>query len=160
MEPVTYHSNASLDAVDIQILRLLQDNAKLTVREIAAEVHLSTTPVHERIKHLEQSGIIRQYVALLDYRLVHKEILAICYVTLKEHNRKAGKQFVDAITTFPEILECYNISGDFDFMLKIATASMASYHDFYVNKLSEIAGIGQTKSFFVMDVIKDTHKII
>ncbi|MBL0744542.1 Lrp/AsnC family transcriptional regulator [Chryseolinea lacunae] len=153
-------SAAVLDKKDYEILRLLQGNAKLTVREIAAQVHLSPTPVHERIKRMETDGVIRQYVALLDPRHVNKGIKVICYVSLSEHSRKAGKVFIEAILKFKEIVECYNVSGDFDFMLKIVAESMADYHSFYVNVLSEVKGIGQTKSIFIMDTIKETHEII
>ena len=149
-----------LDAKDRQILRLLQHNAKLTVREIATEIHLSPTPTHDRIKRLEESGAIRQYVALLDHTKVDRGIMVICNVSLKEHDKKTAKAFIQAVTAFDQVLECYNISGEFDFMLKIVAASMDDFHKFYVNHLSEVKGIGQTKSSFVMDVIKQSHKVI
>src|SRR6201992_3332749 len=113
-----------LDDKDRAILRLLQTNAKITVREIAAEVHLSTTPVHERIRRLEETGVIRQYATLLDYAKVRRGLLAICYVSLKEHNKKSGARFIRTIHELPEIVECYIISGEFDFMLKVAVESM------------------------------------
>ena len=153
-------SNITLDKKDFEILRLLQDNAKLTVRDIAARIFLSPTPTHERIKRLEENGIIRQYVALLDNQKVKKGIMVLCHVSLKEHDKKTAKAFIQAINSFEQVLECYNISGEFDFTLKIVAESMEDFHQFYVNKLSEIKGIGQTKSSFVMDVIKQTHKVV
>src|ERR1044072_9051258 len=84
-----------LDEKDYAILRLLEQNAKLTVREIAASIHLSATPVHERIKRMEASGVIKQYATLLDHRKVQKGIMVICYISLKEHNRKIAKVFID-----------------------------------------------------------------
>jgi DNA-binding Lrp family transcriptional regulator len=149
-----------LDEKDRAILRLLETNARLTVREIAARVHLSATPVHERIKRMEASGVIKQYATLIDYRKVQKGIMVICYVSLKEHTHKAGGIFIDAVMRFREVLECYNISGQFDFMLKIVSESMEAYHDFYVNRLSEVRGISQMQSVFVMGVIKDTHQVM
>jgi Lrp/AsnC family transcriptional regulator, leucine-responsive regulatory protein len=149
-----------LDAKDLQILQLLQQNAKLTVREIGARVHLSPTPTHDRIKRLENNKVIKQYVALLDNQKVNKRIVVICHVSLKEHDKKTAQAFVNGITKFREVVECYNISGDFDFMLKIVSESMESYHHFFINYLSEVKGIGQTKSTFVMDVIKETHEVI
>lgn len=149
-----------LDPKDYEILRLLQGNAKLTIREIAAQVHLSPTPTHDRIKRLEKNGVIKQYAALLDNRKVNKGIMVICQISLKEHNKRVGQEFIDAIMQFTEVTECYNISGDFDFMLKILTESMESYHDFSVNKLSEISCIAQTKSIFVMGTIKETHRVL
>jgi Lrp/AsnC family leucine-responsive transcriptional regulator len=150
----------TLDEKDFAILRLLQQNAKLTVREIAATIHLSATPVHERIKRMEANGVIKQYATLLDHRKVQKGIMVICYISLKEHNRKIAKVFIDTVTGFPEVLECYNISGQFDFMLKIVAENMESYHDFYLHKLSMIKGISQTQSIFVMGVLKDTHQLL
>jgi Lrp/AsnC family leucine-responsive transcriptional regulator len=149
-----------LDSKDLEILRLVQENGKLTVRDIALKIHLSATPTHERIKRLEKHGVIKQYAALLDNRMVRRSIMVICNVSLKDHDKKMAQQFIQAIQGFKEVIECYNISGEFDFMLKIVAESMESYHDFFVNKLSETPGIGQTKSSFVMDIIKDTHQII
>jgi Lrp/AsnC family transcriptional regulator, leucine-responsive regulatory protein len=149
-----------LDARDFEILRLVQENAKLTVREISARIHLSPTPTHERLKRLEKSGVIRHYAALLDHKLVKKSIMVICNVSLKDHDKKTAKGFISAVSNFEEVIECYNISGEFDFMLKIVSESMETFHEFFVNRLSEVKGIGQTKSSFVMSTIKDTHVII
>jgi Lrp/AsnC family leucine-responsive transcriptional regulator len=134
----------SLDEKDRAILRLLQVNAKITVREIAAQVHLSTTPVHERIRRLEETGVIRQYATLLDHSKVKKGLLAICYVSLKEHNKKSGARFIKTIHELPEIVECYIISGEFDFLLKVAVENMDAYYDFHVNKLGQAENIKQT----------------
>jgi Lrp/AsnC family leucine-responsive transcriptional regulator len=150
----------ALDEKDYAILRLLQQNAKLTVREIAASIHLSATPVHERIKRMEASGVIKQYATLLDHRKVQKGIMVICYISLKEHNRKIARVFIDAVTGFNEVLECYNISGQFDFMLKIVSENMETYHDFYLHKLSMVKGISHTQSIFVMGILKDTHQLL
>jgi DNA-binding Lrp family transcriptional regulator len=150
----------ALDEKDFAILRLLQQNAKLTVREIAASIHLSATPVHERIKRMEASGVIKQYATLIDHRKVKKGIMVICYVSLKEHGHKLGMAFINAVTEYKEVLECYNISGQFDFMLKIVSEDMETYHDFYVNKLSEIKGISHMQSIFVMGILKDTHQML
>jgi Lrp/AsnC family leucine-responsive transcriptional regulator len=148
------------DDKDMEILQVLQENGRLSIREVAAKVNLSATPTQQRIRRLEQEGIILQYGALLNHKKVNKSIIVICEITLKEHNKKAGQHFIDQIMSFKEVVECYNIAGDFDFMLKVVTESMESYHSFYVNKLSEVAYISQTKSIFVMDVIKQTHKLV
>jgi Lrp/AsnC family transcriptional regulator, leucine-responsive regulatory protein len=150
----------NLDAKDLAILKLLQQNARFTVKQISEQVHLSTTPVHERIKRMEESGVIKQYVALLDYAKVKKGLMAICYVSLKEHSKTAGTKFVKAVLQMPEIIECFTISGEFDFMLKVVTEDMNAYHDFHVNKLSSIDNMGHVQSVFVMGVIKETHELV
>lgn len=150
----------ALDEKDLAILRLLQQNAKLTVREIATQVHLSPTPVHERIKRMEESGVIRQYAALVDHTKVKKGLMVICYVSLKEHNKPSGARFINAIHALTEVTECYNISGEFDFMLKVVTENMDTYYDFHVNKLSQIENMGRLQSVFVMGIIKQTHQLV
>ncbi|HLX91631.1 MAG TPA: Lrp/AsnC family transcriptional regulator [Puia sp.] len=159
-EKKEYSEAPSIDDKDKAILELLQENAKLTVREIASRVHLSPTPVHERIKRMEDAGIIRQYAALLDHSKVKKALMAICFVSLKEHNKRSGAKFIKTINELREVIECYNISGEFDFMLKVAVENMDSYYDFHVNRLSQIENIGHVQSSFVMSVIKQTHQMI
>ncbi len=159
-EQNTDDSTVKLDGKDKEILRLLQQDAKLTVRDIASRIHLSPTPTHDRIKRLEELGVIRQYAALLDHNLVDKGIMVICNISLKEHDKKTAKAFIQAVMSFGQVLECYNISGEFDFMLKIVASSMEDFHKFYVNELSEVKGIGQTKSSFVRYVIKQSHMVI
>lgn len=153
-------SSITMDAKDIQILLLLQQNARISVKEIADQVLLSTTPVHERIKRMETAGIIKQYAALLDHTLVGRSLIAICYVSLKEHSKTAGLHFIKAINAMPEVTECYTISGEFDFMLKVHTADMNAYHDFHVNKLSSIENMGHVQSVFVMGIIKQTQQLV
>lgn len=150
----------SLDDKDLAILRLLQQNAKITVRDIASQVHLSTTPVHERIRRMEESGIIKQYVTLVDHTKVKKGLMVICYVSLKEHNKKSGAKFIKTIHELNEVIECYNISGEFDFMLKVVAENMDAYYDFHVNKLSQIENMGHLQSVFVMGIIKQTHQLV
>jgi Lrp/AsnC family transcriptional regulator, leucine-responsive regulatory protein len=156
----TAAAEPALDTKDLAILRLLQQNARITVKEIAAEVHLSTTPVHERIKRMETTGVIKQYAALLDPAKLNKALTAICYVSLKEHSKTAGTKFIKAINAMAEVVECYNISGEFDFMLKVVCRDMNEYHDFHVNKLSNIENMGHVQSVFVIGVIKQTHQLV
>lgn len=150
----------NLDAKDLAILKVLQRNARATVKEIADEVHLSTTPVHERIKRLEESGVIKQYATLLDHTKVRKGLMVICYVSLKQHDKTAGGKFIKRMHELNEVIECYNISGEFDFMLKVVAENMDAYYDFHVNKLSQADNIGHVQSVFVMGVIKQTHMLV
>lgn len=149
-----------LDSKDIAILQLLQKNARITVKEISDQMHLSTTPVHERIKRMEASGVIKQYATLLDHTKVKKSLMVICYVSLKEHSKNAGVKFIETMQVLPEVVECYSISGEFDFMLKVVCEDMNSYYDFHVNKLSQIENMGHVQSVFVMGIIKQTHELV
>jgi DNA-binding Lrp family transcriptional regulator len=149
-----------LDSKDLAILSLLQTNAKMTVKEISQKMHLSATPVHERIKRMEATGVIKQYATLLDHTKVKKSLIVICYVSIKEHSKNAGNKFIKAIQALNEVTECYNISGEFDFMLKVICEDMNTYYDFHVNKLSQIENMGHVQSIFVMGVIKQTHQLV
>ena len=153
-------TNVTLDAKDMSILKLLQENARITVKEISEKIHLSTTPVHERIKRMEESGVIKQYVTILDHSKVKKGLTVICYVSLKEHSKNAGNKFIKTIHELHEVTECYNISGEFDFMLKVICEDMNDYYDFHVNKLSQIENMGHVQSIFVMGVIKQTYQLV
>jgi len=153
-------SHTQLDQKDLAILKLLQHNARITVKEISEKVNLSTTPVFERIRWMEKTGVIRQYATLVDPAKLNKRLMVIVYVSLKQHNKTAGSRFVKAINDMIEVLECYSISGEFDFMLKVAVEDMNAYYDFHVNRLSELENIGNVQSVFVMGVVKDTHVLV
>jgi Lrp/AsnC family transcriptional regulator, leucine-responsive regulatory protein len=149
-----------LDQKDLAILKLLQNNARATIKEISDKVNLSTTPVYERIKWMEETGVIKQYATLVDPAKLNRRLMVIAYVSLKQHNKTAGSRFVKGINEMNEVLECYSISGEFDFMLKIVVEDMNAYYDFHVNRLSEMENIGNVQSIFVMGVVKETHILI
>jgi Lrp/AsnC family transcriptional regulator, leucine-responsive regulatory protein len=151
---------AGLDKTDLAILKLLQENARITIKEISEKVHLSTTPVHERIRRLEASGVIKEYVTLLDPSKVKKGLMVICYVSLRQHSKNAGGKFIKTIQELPEVTECLTISGQFDFMLKVVAENMDGYYDFHVNRLSQIENVGNIQSVFVMGVVKQTHRLV
>ena len=153
-------AEVSLDSKDLAILQLLQKNARITVKEISEQMHLSTTPVHERIKRMEATGVIKQYATLVDHTKVKKGLMVICYVSLKEHTKNAGLKFIETMHALNEVIECYNISGEFDFMLKVVSEDMNAYYDFHVNKLSQIENMGHVQSVFVMGIIKQTHQLV
>lgn len=149
-----------LDSKDLEILKLLQENARITIKEISGKIHLSTTPVHERIKRMEESGVIKQYVTLVNHEKVKKGLMVICYVSLKQHSKNAGVKFIKTIHELNEVVECFSISGEFDFMLKVICEDMNTYYDFHVNKLSQIENMGHLQSIFVMGIIKQTHQLV
>ncbi len=144
----------TIDAIDLAILKQLQNNSDINIKELASKINLTPTPVYERIKRLERDGYIMKYVALLDKHKLKKSMTVFCNVRLKEHAKNVGANFVKDIVALPEIIECYNIAGDYDFMLKIVVEDMVSYQDFVMHKLSTIENIGNTNSIFVMGEIK------
>ncbi len=148
-----------LDSVDLDILRNLQQNARLTTKELAARVNLSTTPVFERLKRLERNGFIRKYVAVLDAEKLHLGFVVFCSVKLKQMNREVAQTFVSVIRDIPQVAECYNISGEYDYLLKIHAPDMKYYNEFIINVLGTIDSIGSILSSFVMNEIKNTHAL-
>lgn len=143
-----------MDEIDIQILKILQNDSTLPVKEIAAQVGLSATPTYERIKSLENQGVIKQYTALLDRDKIGFQIMVYCNITLREQSRKALVDFEKAISKYPEVLEVISLSGNYDYMLKIVSKDIASYNEFVVNNLSNIKNIGQYHSNIVMSIPK------
>lgn len=146
-----------LDDKDVQLLRLLQKDAKLTVKELAREINLSPSPVFERVKRLEQEGYIKRYSAVLDAEKLNRGFTVFCQIRLKIHDRSVGYDFVKEILEIEEVAECYNISGDFDFLLKVQVRDMKHYQDFVFNKLGSVDAIGSTHSTFVMAEVKNNH---
>lgn len=147
----------SLDDADVAILHHLQQNATLKTRELSEMVNLSYTPVYERVRKLEKEGIIKKYVALVDREKVGKKLMVICSVALKEHSRAMGERFVQAVMGYTEVLECLNISGEYDFLLKVVVEDMPEYQKFLMEKLGSLENIiGSTQSQFVMGEIKAT----
>lgn len=152
-------SMGNIDKTDIQILKILQENSALTTKELAKRVNLSPTPVFERVKRLEREGYIQKYSAVLDADKLGNGFIVFCNVRLTQHSKELGKQFANAIQQIDEVTECYNISGDYDFMLKIHVESMQHYQDFVLNTLGEISSIGSLYSIFVMAEVKHAHGI-
>lgn len=143
-----------LDAVDMEILRALQKNARLTTKELAAMVNLSTTPVFERVKRLEQRGYVKGYVAVLDAEKLGRGFVVFCSVKMRRIGREIAEDFARVVRSIPEVTECYNISGSYDYLLKIHAPNMKYYQEFVLNILGNIDHLGSLESTFVMDEIK------
>lgn len=148
-----------LDTIDLQLLKILSNNSNFTVKELAAQVNLSPSPVFERIKRLENNGYIKKYIALIDAEKLNYGFIVFCYIKLKTHDKSIGHKFVEDILKIDEVVECYNISGDYDFLLKVFAKSMKHYQDFVFNKLGSVDSIGSAHSTFVMSEIKNSHNI-
>ena len=148
-----------LDKVDLQILRTLQSNARLTTKELAARVSLSSTPVFERLKRLEANGYIKKYIAGLDAEKLNQGFIVFCNVKMSKLSKEIAQEFSEIIKNIPEVTECYNISGSFDFLLKIHAPDMKYYQQFVLNVLGTIKYLGSLESTFVMDEIKHDYGI-
>jgi len=149
----------NLDSTDLQLLKHIQENSNYTTKELAALVNLSQTPVYERIRKLEKEGYIKKYMALLDAEKLGRELIVFCHITLKQHTKEIGNRFVSDIMSLKEVTECYNISGDYDFMLKVMVKHMKDYQDFVINSLGSVKNIGSAHSTFVIGTIKHTYAI-
>ncbi len=151
--------NERLDKTDLLILQALQHNARLTNKELAAQVHLSSTPVFERWKRMEREGIIRRYVTILDADKLNQGFIVFCQVKLRRLNTDIANDFTERIMQIPEITECYNISGHFDYLLKIHSYNMKQYQQFLLNTIGRIESVTSIESTFVMDEIKHEYGI-
>jgi Lrp/AsnC family transcriptional regulator, leucine-responsive regulatory protein len=149
----------SLDKTDLTILNLLQNNAHLTIKEIAAAVNMSLTPVHERIKKMQNEGIIDKYVTLINKKKLEKSLIVYCNITLNKQSADDFKLFNEAIHKLPEVVECSVVSGAFDYILKIILKDMDAYYAFHQQQLATINCVAQINSFFVMNEVKYTTAI-
>jgi len=148
-----------LDDIDIQIMRILQKNAKLTTKELADAVHLTPTPVFERQKRLERHGYIKKYIAVLDPEKLNLGLMVFCKVKLKQINHELADTFARRIQRIPEVTECYNTSGQYDYLLKVRVANMKQYQEFVLNKLGDIDNLSSLESIFVMSEVKNQYGI-
>ena len=145
-----------LDSVDHKLLSLLQENSKRTNKEIADKLDLSVTAVYERIRKLERGGIISKYVALVAPEAVEKSFLVFCQIKLIQHTKDNVSEFESQVAGLPEVLECFHVSGEYDYILKVMVRDMQSYREFMLNKLTALKHIGSTQSTFAISVIKST----
>ena len=149
----------TLDEIDLQILKTLQKNAKLTTKELADAVHLTPTPVFERQKRLERQGYIKKYVAILDPDKLNQSLLVYCKVKMAQINNAIATAFARQIQRMPEVAECYNTSGSYDYLLKVRATDMKQYQEFVLNKLGVIENVASVESTFVMGEIKQEYAL-
>lgn len=143
-----------LDEKDKLLLKLLQNDSKQTNKALALQLDLSVTAVYERIKKLEQSGVINKYVALVDKAKVLKTFNAFCHIKLVQHSQEYITKFEIEVAKLDEVLECYHLSGDYDYLLKVVVKDMKAFREFLVTKLTRISHIGSTHSMFVINEVK------
>ena len=147
--------NISLDSIDRKILHLLQHDASMTIKEIADRVHLSPTPCWKRIQRMEDKGVIRARVALLNPEMVDAGITVFLAIKTDKHNAEWSQQFADVMSSFPEIVEIYRMSGEVDYLLRIVVPDMPAYDMLYKSIISKIALTDMT-SMFAMEQMKYT----
>jgi Lrp/AsnC family leucine-responsive transcriptional regulator len=159
MVEATTRIELDLDRTDRQILEELQLNGRIAVAELARRVHLSPTPCVERIRRLESSGYIQDYVARLDARLLGFDLLAFIEVSLDRTNPDFFERFRLAIRDIEEIIECHMVAGNFDYLLKVRAVSMAAFRRFLVEKLTSIAGLQHTHTYFTLEEVKSNSRL-
>jgi len=145
----------NLDKTDLEILNHLQENSKFTHKQLSIKLSLSPTAIFERIKKLERTGIIRVYSAILDRKTLGKELMVFSHIKLEKHSQKNITEFEKQIKLLNEVHECYHVSGDYDYILKMTFSDMDSYREFMVKKLTTIPSIGSTHSIFVINEVKN-----
>lgn len=148
-----------MDTIDRKLLMLLQEDSTKTTKELSLKLNLSVTAVYERIKKLEREGIIDKYVALLNRNKVNKGFVVFCHLKLIQHTKEYLTIFEREVTLLEEVLECYHVSGDYDYILKIYVKDMEEYREFMVTKLTTLQHIGSTHSTFMISEVKNTNII-
>jgi Lrp/AsnC family leucine-responsive transcriptional regulator len=145
-----------MDATDKKLLQLLQNDTKKTTKELSLKLNLSVTAVYERIKKLEREGVIDKYVALLNRNKINKGFVVFCHIKLLQHSKDFLTKFESEVVQLTEVLECFHVSGDYDYILKICVKDMEEYREFMVTKLTTLQHIGSTHSTFMIGEVKNT----
>ena len=143
-----------LDAIDKCILEALQKDAKINIKVLADELNMSRTPVYERIRRLENEGVIGKYVAILNKDHLEKSMVVFCFVSLDNQRLDNIRKFSQAISGLPEVLECYLLGGQNDFLLKVVVEDLNAYHKFSAGTLATLPNVSQIKSTFVLNETK------
>ncbi len=148
-----------LDNIDYKILKLLQEDSNRTVKSISEILGLSTTPIFERIKKLEKENYIKNYVAVLNQNKIGLKQIVFIGITLQGHTRSYLEKFVNEINTFPEVIECHRVSGNFDYLLKLVVKDIEAYEKFIISKLTLIPYLGSVQSLITLSTNKQTNEL-
>lgn len=146
----------NLDEKDKIILSSLQKNSLITNQDLAKQINLSNSACLERTKHLLNNGFIKQYTAVIDQFKIGLKVSTLTFVTLKPHNRKMADTFVDRIKTIPQIIECHNMTGSWDYCLKIVSQNIDDYRNFVIDTLLEIPGVEKIETQIILKTEKNT----
>lgn len=150
----------ALDDTDKKLLIFLQEDSKQTTKELSYKLGLSVTAVYERIRKLENNGVIAKYVAILDRHKIDKNFIVLCHVKLTQHKKEYVLQFEREVMNLDEVSECFHVSGDYDYILKIAVKDMEDYRNFMLSKLTTLQHIASTHSSFMISEVKNTTAIV
>lgn len=145
-----------LDQTDKAILNTIQENSRITIKEMAQQLNLSTTPIFERLKRLEKEAVIQKYVAIVDAKKIGKKLKVFVSISIVDHSKDAIEKFVKQIDTYSEVIECHHITGDSDFLLKVIVEDIEAYNTFITDKLSVVPNIGNVTSSFALSTRKHT----
>ncbi|ASE60307.1 Lrp/AsnC family transcriptional regulator [Chryseobacterium indologenes] len=149
-----------LDETDKKLLLFLQEDCKQTTKELSGKLALSVTAVYERVKKLEHSGVISKYVALLDKNKIDRNFIVLCHVKLTQHKKEFVLQFEREVMNLLEVTECFHVSGDYDYILKIGVKNIEDYRNFMLTKLTTLQHIASTHSSFMISEVKNTTAIV
>jgi Lrp/AsnC family leucine-responsive transcriptional regulator len=150
----------ALDDTDKKLLIFLQEDSKQTTKELSYKLGLSVTAVYERIRKLENNGVIAKYVAILDRHKIDRNFIVLCHVKLTQHKKEYVLQFEREVMNLDEVSECFHVSGDYDYILKIAVKDMEDYRNFMLSKLTTLQHIASTHSSFMISEVKNTTAIV
>lgn len=150
---------SALDEIDIQILTIVQNDARISNVALAQQIHLSPPAAFTRLKRLEERGFIRQYCALLDYERVGYDLLAFVHVTLRMHEPDQVTEFRAAIREMPQVLECYFVTGEYDYLLKVVVRNRQDLERFLVDTLTPAPGVGRIHTNIVFSEVKATTAV-
>ena len=149
----------NLDSIDFKLLNFLQEDCKQTNKELSAKLNLSVTAVYERIKKLEREHVIKQHVSLLNKEKVNRGFLVFCQIKLVQHAKEYLTKFEKEVKQLDEVLECFHVSGDYDYLLKVVVEDMPHFRSFMVTKLTTLKHIGSTHTSFTISEVKNTTAI-
>lgn len=148
-----------LDETDIRLLKALQRDAKANTKQLCELLHLSKTPVYERMRRLESEGVIKGYSAIIDNTKVGLPLVVFCNVSLAVHDDEHIERFKKDIMEINEIMECYSTGGVFDFLIKVVLKDMEEFNRFVFEKLTKVHGIVKMQSSFVLSEIKHKNEL-
>ncbi|MDX2283722.1 MAG: Lrp/AsnC family transcriptional regulator [Bacteroidia bacterium] len=147
------------DAIDRELLRQLQRDARQTHKQLAAQLGLTVTPVYERVRRLERQGWIQRYTAICDRHKLNRGLMVFCFVSISPHKADLLRDFEAKVSAMPEVTGCYHLTGEFDYLLKVLVADVEAYRHFMVNRMATLGPLSRVQSSIVMAEIKDTASV-